>query len=374
MIEKLKLRNFRNFENYEICFEKNINLIIWENWKWKTNILEAISLLSNNPLQEIWFENLIKSDKNNMFISGNFKNNLVWVSFEKENINYIDNNPVRKNSWKKKFLVNSKSILRKNLNKFSSKTIIFSPVTMNLFYLSPNLRRKFLDNIIENSFDDYKIYYKKFENILKQRNKLLKAIKEKKEKIESLNFWDWELIKSIIIIYKYRKNLINFIKKDIWNLEKYFLNKNVKISFEYESKINLQNPLLTKQNFSEIIKKELENYLKKNLDLEIILWRTTIWPHLDDFNIKVDNYKIIDFASRWEIKSVILGLKFIEINYLEKNTKEIPIILIDDFLSELDGNHQKLLLSKLSWFQTIVTAISDNFSLEENTIKKIFLK
>gem|GEM_PF-6225639 len=54
-------------------------------------------------------------------------------------------------------------------------------------------------------------------------------------------------------------------------MEKYFLNKNVKISFEYESKINLQNPLLTKQNFSEIIKKELENYLKKNLDLEIIL-------------------------------------------------------------------------------------------------------
>jgi DNA replication and repair protein RecF len=199
-----------------------------------------------------------------MFISAIFNNNSVAISFDKK-------------EKKKKILVNNKSILKKNLTKYSSKIIIFSPITMNLFYFSPSLRRKFLDEIIEKSFPEHKENLKKYENILKNRNKLLKKIKENnlKQDKENLDFWTKQLIDSAIIIYKYRKKIINFIEKNIYRFEKYFDNKNVKIDFFYDSKITIPY-FENEKNFEENIKKQFEKHFQKNLDLEIILARTTI--------------------------------------------------------------------------------------------------
>jgi DNA replication and repair protein RecF len=198
-----------------------------------------------------------------MFISALFNENIVSISFDKE-------------KKKKKFLVNSKSILRKKINLYSSKIIIFSPITMNLFYFSPSLRRKFLDEIIEKSFPEHKENLKKYENILKNRNKLLKKIKENNyvQDRENLDFWTKQLINSAIIIYKYRRNLIDFIEKNIYRFEKYFDNKNVKIDFFYDSKINFLD--FSEENFEKNLISEFEKHFKKNLEVEIILARTTI--------------------------------------------------------------------------------------------------
>jgi DNA replication and repair protein RecF len=201
-----------------------------------------------------------------MFISASFNNNSVGISFDKE-------------LKKKKILVNNKSILKKNLTKYSSKIIIFSPITMNLFYFSPSLRRKFLDEIIEKSFPEHKENLKKYENILKNRNKLLKKIKENNyvQDRENLDFWTKKLIDSAIIIYKYRRNLIDFIEKNIYRFDKYFDNKNVKIEFFYDSKINFSHfTENNKENFEKKLISEFEKHFKKNLELEIILARTTI--------------------------------------------------------------------------------------------------
>ncbi len=360
MIKNLSLKNFRNFSQADFYFSSWLNFIIWENWLWKTNILEAISILSNNPLQEINFESLIKSWEKNMFISWIFENEIA-ISFDLE-------------EKKKKIFVNKNSTTKKNLTKNSSKTIIFSPNSMNLFYLTPSYRRKFLDNILHNCFESYKEHYKNFEKILKQRNKFLKWVLEWKEDIKNIWFWNETYIKQTIQIYKYRKNLLDFYKKNLTSLEKYFLNKKIKLDLVYNSKINLFGENLNNNNFEEKLTNFITKYFEKNLNLEKILARTTIWPHLDDFDILINNYKIVDFASRWEIKSSILWLKFIEIDYLIKNYKKKPIILIDDFLSEIDDKHKKLLLANLKDFQTIITTIKElKIDVFEN-VNKIFVK
>ena len=83
--------------------------------------------------------------------------------------------------------------------------------------------------------------------------------------------------------------------------------------------------------------------LDKNLERDIILWKTHIWPHIDDFEIVINNKSLIDFASRWEIKSVLISLKLLEIEYIKNISQKHPIVLIDDFNSEIDENHQKIL-------------------------------
>ncbi len=361
MIKNLILKNFRNFSDSSFLFEKNFNFIIWENGLGKTNILEAISILTGNPISEIDFQNLVKFQEKSLFISWIFEKNIASISYLKE-------------ENKKTYLLQTKKTTKKNLIENTSKSIIFSPWSMNIFYLWPKYRRKFLDDILQNNFWNYKKIYKNFKNILKKRNKILKAIKEEKAEKKDIIFWNKNFIEESIKIYKYRKNLINFYKKNINNLKKYFLNKEVKIKFEYISKINLENKELNNDNFEKIIYNELEKYLKKNLDLEILLTRTTIWPHLDDFDLKINDYKIIDFASRWEIKSSILGLKFIEIDYLIKNTWKKPIILIDDFLSEIDDKHKDLLLANIKDFQSIITSISELKNECFFNANKIFVK
>jgi DNA replication and repair protein RecF len=93
---------------------------------------------------------------------------------------------------------------------------------MNLMYLSPSLRRDFLDNILKNSFENYDKLLTNYKKILKHRNKTLKSINESKAKKEDIIFWDKQFIELSSEIYKYRFKIINFYKESIKTTLEYF--------------------------------------------------------------------------------------------------------------------------------------------------------
>lgn len=344
MINNLKLINFRNFDELKIENILNENFIIWENWKWKTNILESISLLSNNSIIWLNLDEYIKNWKNFFFIEyeTNYWDKIsFWYSKEKK---------------KKQFLLNNKKISKKKFNEKTNKCIIFSPIIMNIMYLWPSLRRNFLDNLLNNSYEEYEKIYLNYKKIIKHRNKTLKSINEWKCNINELNFWNEKFINEASKIYYYRFKIINFFKNSILNTKDFFSWKIEKIEFIYISKVDEKN-----------IKESLSKYLQKNLNRDIILWKTPIWPHIDDFDILIDWKKISHFASRWETKSIIIWLKLIEWIFIEKITGKKPIFLIDDLLSELDFNHKNLLLEKIKYYQSFIT------SIEKSKWEKLFI-
>lgn len=348
MINSLKLKNFRNFQEKKFDFVWEKTFIIWENWKWKTNILEAISLLTNNSIIGIEFEKMVLKWEKSFFIEyEDWIWNKIWISFDKE-------------IKKKNYIINWKKVSRNKLIENSKKSVIFSPILMNIMYLSPSLRRNFLDQILINSFPLYAKKLEQYKKILKNRNIILKSIRENRCKKDEIKFWDDSFIDISKEIYDYRFKIIEFFQENISTCCEYFWEKVKNVKFIYETKIE-------KNNIKEIIK----TYLNKNLDRDIIIWKTAIWPHLDDFNILIDDVKLIDFASRWETKSVILWLKLLETSFIEKYTNKKPILLIDDLLSELDENHKKILLNEIKDYQTFITGIqllSTNIK-EENIIK-----
>ncbi|MDP5039069.1 MAG: hypothetical protein NWP80_01325 [Candidatus Gracilibacteria bacterium] len=233
---------------------------------------------------------------------------------------------------------------------------------MNLFYLGPKYRREFLDNILKNCFLEYQDLLKKYEIILKSRNKLLKNINLGLSKIDEINFWDNNFILLSEKIYKYRIDLINFLKENISENKIFFQNNNVEVSFDYISKTNLGDILGS-----------IKQYLDKNLQRDILIGKTQIGPHIDDFDILINGQKIINFASRGETKSIIMNLKKIEMDYIKLKTLKNPILLIDDLSSELDEKHINSFMKKTNKYQTFLTSILP-LNIEElekiNIIKK----
>lgn len=302
---------------------------------WKSNILEAISVLHGNEIFWLDFNDLVKKGEDTFFIQMiDFLWNTISLSYS---------------IWlkTKKIIINGKATTLWKLKDFWEKTVVFHPLGMNLMYLSPSIRRDFLDTIIVNSFPHYQKILKNYKDILKNRNALLKSIYEKKTDRENLRYWNTKFVESAVSLYEYRKKLIDFFDTNIHIVDKNFEAFWGGVKFSYITKVDLQN-----------IEKSILEYLEKNTERDIILWTTPIGPHVDDFDIIVNEKSITHYASRWEIKSSMIGLKMIEALFIEKNTWKRPIILIDDLLSEIDENHKRNTLWYFDWYQTITTSIS----------------
>ncbi|MDP2090295.1 MAG: DNA replication and repair protein RecF [Candidatus Gracilibacteria bacterium] len=335
MITELRLINFRNFEELKLVGLEKKNFLVGENGKGKTNILECISLLSNNSITGLSFDELVKRGEDYFFIE--------YLSDDGNKISFS----YTKEKKLKQFMLNNKKISKKKFNQITNKCVIFSPIIMNMMYLSPNLRRSFLDDLLKSSFEDYEKLLTSYKKIIKHRNKTLKNIGEGKSSKQEINFWNEKFIIEATRIYKYRFKIINFLKSTIDSTKEFFSGKIESIELKYNTKVTEDN-----------VSKDIKEYLEKNIDRDIIMGRTPIGPHVDDFEILVDGIHLSHFASRGETKSMILWLKLLEGIFIEKMTSKKPILLIDDLLSELDNNHKDMLVKKIEYYQTFISSIT----------------
>ena len=335
MIQKIFLHDFRNFSDREISFLDGKNIIIADNGKWKSNILEALSL-AYNPMVESDPEYLTQKWKPGFFIRYTQSNWELSISYEKE-------------GKKKKYMIGKKSTVKKKVSENYPHIISFHPIKMNLMYLWPTQRRDFLDEILSQTFPEYKkilLWYKK---VLRGRNAILKRISEWKSQEPELSFWDEKYILWSLLIYEYKTKLIEHFKDNIQQLERYFFWKVEKVEFRYISKTDLTHA-----------EKYLRKYIKDNREKEILLRKTLRGPHLDDFDIYLDGIPLIHFASRWEVKSSLLGMMFLETEFITKHWKQKDVLfIIDDILSELDTKHQDILWKYIWNRQSIITSIDD---------------
>jgi len=335
MIKEIKLINFRNFDELKLNSLEKENFIIWKNGIWKTNILESICILWNNSITWLSLDELVKKWEDYFFIEY-INNDWTKLSFT-----YI------KEKKKRSYMFNNNKISKQKFSLLTHKCVVFSPIIMNMMYLSPSLRRDFLDSLLKSSFPVYEKLFSEYKKIVKQRNKALKNINEWKCEKSEIDFWNNRFIESATEIYKYRFKIVNFFKISMDSSLEYFSWKIKDIEFDYISKVD--------ENSTE---SDLKKYLDTNLDRDIILWKTAIWPHVDDFEILIDSSPLAHFASRWETKSIILWLKLLEWVFIEKMTGARPILIIDDLLSELDNSHKDMLLQKIEYYQTFITSIT----------------
>ena len=329
-IEKIKLQNFRNYKQLELNLNKNINIIYGNNAQGKTNILESIFLCS--------FGKSFRTTKEKEMIKFNETNLILEVFYQKKDrdgkikIEIGDKKQIYLNGIKIKKL----SELLGNVN-----IVIFTPDDINILKDGPAGRRRFLDMMIGQLRPNYVYNLNMYLKTIEQRNNYLRQIREENKPEEMLEIWDEKLAEYAGIIFNYRNEFIKKIIQKINKIHSEITENKEKLEVEYIS--NCEN----KENYLKL--------LKERRKLDIIKGFTTKGIHRDDFMIYINEKEVGAYGSQGQNRTVVLSLKLAELNVIYDEIGEYPILLLDDFMSELDEERRKNFLNNIKNTQVILT-------------------
>ena len=329
----LKLQNFRNYDNIDLNFSQSTNLIYGKNGMGKTNLVEAIYVLS---LTKSFKTNndriLIKNGEDYLKISAQVQDSLkkdYQIIISKDGKRIKENNTIIK-----------------KISDYISKinVIIFSPYDLNVIKDSPSERRKMLNVSISKLDNTYLKTLNSYNKTIKQRNAYLKTIYLNNIKNDGyLDIITDKLISYGKLLYDYRKKYIDDINSLITDKFNYINHIN-DVKIKYISDYNDLSEDKIKKKYLLLREKEK------------ILGKTLFGVHHDNFCFVVNNHDFRDYASEGQQKNVIIAYKLSEIELLYKKHRDYPILILDDLFSELDkekiNNILKLLDKNIQTFIT----------------------
>lgn len=362
-ITKLYVNGFKNLKNININPHPKLNIFCGKNAQGKTNLIESIWICSGVKS----FRNT--KDKSMININGDVSN--IELGFKDMNREQIINyNMARPNVKEKNVSLNGVK-LKAPSNLFGIfDCVIFTPEDLDLSKGSPDNRRKFLDLSVSQIKNSYNSVALKYENILEQRNALLKSINQGKSDKEELEVWDIQLASMgayiSLLRYNYTKKL-NIFSKKLYNE---ISNGKEELELKYSSTVfsDLEN----KKDYRGEMTEEYLNNLKKSLNDDLRAGFTTKGVHRDDLIGYINGLSVRDFASQGQHRSLALILKLAQAYILTEETKEPPCILLDDVLSELDVSRQKFVISKIDNMQVFITCCDKNIPFDKKTEGKLF--
>lgn len=336
-VESIELTNYRNYKSLNLHFSDGVNIIKGLNAQGKTNLIEAIFLCSiGKSLRVSREKELIKFGeefaKIKINIAKKYKNTQIFVYFSKKTKKSvkIDDIPIKK--------------IGELLGEFNA--VYFSPDELKLIKDSPEDRRRFFDIHISQISKHYFYLLNRYEKILANRNKLLKSNINIATLKDTLEIWNTQLIDIGSKIIYQRLKFINNLSEYAEKSHNYLSSNNEKLTLEY-SGINLKS--ITE------IENEFAQQLKNNTEKDIKLGYTTVGPHRDDLKIFINNIDVRLFGSQGQQRTVALSLKLAELEIMKNETGDMPVLLLDDVLSELDERRRDRLLKFCSKAQTFIT-------------------
>lgn len=357
-IKSLKLLNFRNYKELNLDFSEGINIFIGENGVGKTNILEAIYVLS-----------LTKSNR--------YGTNLDLINHQEEStsligeVDYLDylkryQVDISKNS--KKVYINNQEI--KRITDYISNFCVttFMPSDIDIIKGSPSTRRNLLNIQIGELYNNYLKYVNEYNSLLKIRNDYLKKLNiNGNMDFKYLEVIDQKMIEISLKIYYFRYFYVSEINKIIPVVFKKITNIS-NLQLEYVNNLNLET------YDEEKIKDLLKNKFKKNLNKEIILGMTLNGVHRDDLIFEINSYDAKIYASEGQQKMIVIAYKISELLLFKKIKKEYPVLLLDDVFSEIDVKKRNNIIKYLKSDIQVIITTNDILNIDKSLVDeaKIF--
>lgn len=349
IIKSLELADFRNYENLEIVFDKGTNILYGDNAQGKTNILEAIYVSATTKSH--------KGSKDKEIINFNKEEAHIRTYLLKEEEEIRVDMHLRKNK-SKGIAIDGQKIKKAADLMGLLNVVFFSPEDLSIIKNGPAERRRFTDMELCQLDSFYLYNLNHYNKIINQRNKLLKDMYFQPELRETLNIWDSQLVSFGSKIIERRQQFASQLCEIIYDIHKKLSGEKEELIIQYEPDVSIDN---------------FEKMMKLNQERDIKLKQTTTGPHRDDFSFIVNGIDIRKYGSQGQQRTAALSLKLSEIELVKKISKDTPVLLLDDVLSELDSNRQNYLLNSIGDIQTIISCTGlDEFINNRFEINKIF--
>lgn len=337
-INSLKLKNFRNYEDCSVEFDPFINIFIGKNAQGKTNLLEAIYILSlSKSFKTKVIEEMIRFDQDFAKLTGCVESHQKTIDLE-----------IVLSTFGKKAMINHKEIKKTSDYVGYMNVVLFIPEDLMLIKGSPKLRRQLMDLEISKISPIYMYNLNKYNKLLKERNKYLKMLHDShKGYDEYLEVLSEQMARIQVDLIKKRIEFVELLNDISCTMYDYISLHQEKLKIKYKS-------IYKDISYEGILDKYQKNYKR-----DIMYSQTVDGLHKDDMLMFLDEKDATMFASQGQQRSIILSIKIGLLELIKKEIGEYPILLLDDVLSELDDVRKTKLLNLIQGkVQTFLTSTS----------------
>lgn len=338
----LTLKNYRSYKDYIATFSPGVNIIVGPNASGKTNLLEALLVVSRGSSYRAQDSDLISFEE-------------PWARIEAETDAGYERAFTLKNELGKvtKNITINGTVVRKLTQNKIVPVVLFEPEHLRMIHGSPSIRRDYVDGILQGTMPGYSTLLRSYKRALAQRNRLLKQTRTPSS--DELFVWDIRLAEYGSKIVEHRANIITEINTQASEVYSALSNISTEVKLKYESPFPVSN-------YASAFTNELHHRIEK----DSIRGFTGVGPHREDIVFYMNGHNALNTASRGETRTLILMCKLVELKILESQHQEKPILLLDDVFSELDSARRRALTEYLSEYQTIITttdadAVIENF-------------
>lgn len=358
-IEQLTLKNYRNYEQLDISFDNEVNVIIGENAQGKTNLMEAIYVLAFTRSYRTPREReLIRWEEDYAVLKGSIRRRKRTFPLE-----------IGISSKGKKAKLNHLEQRRLSDYIGALNVVMFAPEDLTLVKGPPQIRRRFIDMELGQIQPHYIYHLGQYQKVLKQRNHLLKQMQmnrsERRKHLTLLHVLTEQLIEHATILLQRRFTFLQLLRK--WAIPIHY-----EISRKLEHLEIVYNPTIgvSESAIREKIEIAYQDKFKSIQQNEIERGTTLIGPHRDDLSFFINDKDVKIFGSQGQQRTTALSIKLAEIDLIHHSVGEYPILLLDDVLSELDDHRQSHLLSTIQGkVQTFVSTTSVE-GIHHETLKR----
>lgn len=345
-LKTLQLQNYRNYESISLNCHPDVNILIGENAQGKTNLLESIYTLALAKSHRTSNDKeLIRFDSDYAKIEGD----LSYRYGEMPLTMYIT---------KKGKQVKINHLEQSRLTQYIGhlNVVLFAPEDLNIVKGSPQIRRRFIDMELGQISAVYLNDLSQYQRILKQKNNYLKQL-QYRQKTDStmLEVLNQQFAEYALKITLRREHFINELESLAKPIHSGITNDRETLSLNYLPSIKLENKDKSETERLEEVLTILNDNMEREKDRGVCLYG----PHRDDLGFNVNGMDAQTYGSQGQQRTTALSIKLAEIELMNIEVGEYPILLLDDVLSELDDSRQSHLLSTIQHkVQTFVTTTS----------------
>ncbi len=355
---KLRLKNFRNYEEEEIRFDPGVNVIYGDNAQGKTNILEAVHIFSlGRSVRTVKDSELIRHGESSGQIG------LDYSAYDRDSVFQIELSKKRR-----KVITYNELPIKKNselLGKFN--VVYFGPELSGLVKGGPRVRRRNLDMLISQLRPNYFSALSSLRQVVDSKNALLRMAEPNKTLLEIMNEKLCEYSAQII---GYRTEFLRRLAVLAAKIQKDISGGKEDLEIRYMSCIGRidEEADISRDRLTELLHEKISAAAPRELEYK----ETVISPHREDLIYEINGKEARAFASQGQQKTIVLVEKLAEVLLIKEEINETPVLLLDDIMSELDKARRRFVLKNIENMQILITCTDiDDFSESVKNVSEI---